>query len=1003
MRITSAGTVLVGKTAEGTATDGIELNRQDVIVATRNGDSPLILNRRTSDGDIAVFRKDNTVVGSIGVYNSANYIQSGSAGSYTGLYFNTNKIEPVGDASGDIRADATVDLGSTANRFKDFYLSGTAYIAGTTGRGLVLSNATESYTNNVAVLNAQHSQGILQFKTASTERMRITKDGNVGIGTSAPTNSYGQQLHIHSAGASGGSLHLTDSHSGATGTDGFELISYSHLAYVWQRENSDLIFGTNQTERARITSTGNVGIGTASPSRKLTVYDASAPYLALQNSSTGTAAGDGFQIQMAGLHGYVFNYESGDLYLGAGGATRITAKSDGNVGIGEPSPTEKLDVAGRIKSDDGLLSNHWQLYNTGTSGFLIGTNIAANGYGHIHGEIKLQQFNANTQQIINFSATVSSIAQTVHTKAATADIDVTIKMFVYSGVWYFWVPSPSTYTDISAYIHLGNGYQGGSRSSNAITALSNAGVPSSGVTNSVDIVAQKRILANTSGKVGIGTTAPAEKLEVSGGHIKITNTGNTNLYINANNAGSDATIYFEEEDSVKAMIQHDASNDSMLFTDGALTNTMTLKSGNVGIGTSSPAYKLDVDGAIRTGAGLVAGKVYPYQKSITRALNDPTRWYKIYSIAQASSRIVGLKIQATGDNSNFIGEFTVNLAGYSFKHSIKLENYTYYNGTQLLDIATKIASDNVTLEIYVQVDPLTAYAGSLIVSCTDDNVITPTIVSEPSGVNTRLHSRHFPATTARNTSAMTSSLNLANGAGLNFFRSDDTRSGSLFHNNSGTVLRTNSNGDNLYLQANGTGNVYLQPTQNGYATVINEDGNDVDFRVESNNDTHALFVDAANDRVIVGASASTAGTDFVSFDARPGDTGQLIQCGRDDTSTKNHVIFANPNGVIGSIQTAGSATSYNTSSDQRLKENIADADDAGSKIDAVQVRKFDWKVDGSHQDYGMIAQELIEVAPEAVSAPADPDEMMGVDYSKLVPMLIKEIQQLRQRVAQLEP
>jgi len=91
-----------------------------------------------------------------------------------------------------------------------------------------------------------------------------------------------------------------------------------------------------------------------------------------------------------------------------------------------------------------------------------------------------------------------------------------------------------------------------------------------------------------------------------------------------------------------------------------------------------------------------------------------------------------------------------------------------------------------------------------------------------------------------------------------------------------------------------------------------------------------------------------------------------------------------------------------TPSDQRLKENIADADDAGSKVDAIQVRKFDWKADGSHQDYGMIAQELQTVAPEAVSGDADSEDMMGVDYSKLVPMLIKEIQSLRNRVAQLE-
>jgi hypothetical protein len=93
---------------------------------------------------------------------------------------------------------------------------------------------------------------------------------------------------------------------------------------------------------------------------------------------------------------------------------------------------------------------------------------------------------------------------------------------------------------------------------------------------------------------------------------------------------------------------------------------------------------------------------------------------------------------------------------------------------------------------------------------------------------------------------------------------------------------------------------------------------------------------------------------------------------------------------------------YNTSSDQRLKENIADANDAGDKIDAIKVRQYDWKADGSHQDYGMIAQELQTVAPEAVSGDADSEEMMGVDYSKLVPMLVKEIQSLRTRITALE-
>ena len=121
-----------------------------------------------------------------------------------------------------------------------------------------------------------------------------------------------------------------------------------------------------------------------------------------------------------------------------------------------------------------------------------------------------------------------------------------------------------------------------------------------------------------------------------------------------------------------------------------------------------------------------------------------------------------------------------------------------------------------------------------------------------------------------------------------------------------------------------------------------------------------------------------------------------------DAGSKQAVRFTNGTTAVGSINVTASATTYNTSSDQRLKDNIVDAPSASDDIDAIQVRSFDWKADGSHQKYGMVAQELNTVAPEAVSAPEDPEEMMGVDYSKLVPMLVKEIQSLRNRVAQLE-
>ena len=104
--------------------------------------------------------------------------------------------------------------------------------------------------------------------------------------------------------------------------------------------------------------------------------------------------------------------------------------------------------------------------------------------------------------------------------------------------------------------------------------------------------------------------------------------------------------------------------------------------------------------------------------------------------------------------------------------------------------------------------------------------------------------------------------------------------------------------------------------------------------------------------------------------------------------------------LVGSISCTTSATAYNTSSDQRLKENIVDA--PAGNIDAIRVRSFDWKADGTHQTYGMVAQELVDVAPEAVTQGETEDDMWAVDYSKLVPMMIKEIQDLKAEVAALK-
>lgn len=136
----------------------------------------------------------------------------------------------------------------------------------------------------------------------------------------------------------------------------------------------------------------------------------------------------------------------------------------------------------------------------------------------------------------------------------------------------------------------------------------------------------------------------------------------------------------------------------------------------------------------------------------------------------------------------------------------------------------------------------------------------------------------------------------------------------------------------------------------------------------------------------------------------PGSIGGLIFVPDADVGTAIEFTNAGGAGVVGSISHTSTTTSYNTSSDRRLKTNIRDFTGSAAIIESIRVCQYDWKT-GEKDTVGFVAQELYEVYPAAVTKGDDGEDVTkpwAVDYSKLVPVLVSEIQALRARVAVLE-
>ena len=129
------------------------------------------------------------------------------------------------------------------------------------------------------------------------------------------------------------------------------------------------------------------------------------------------------------------------------------------------------------------------------------------------------------------------------------------------------------------------------------------------------------------------------------------------------------------------------------------------------------------------------------------------------------------------------------------------------------------------------------------------------------------------------------------------------------------------------------------------------------------------------------------------------------------TGTDGTLINLRKNGAdVGSISAIPTGVQYNTTSDRRLKDNIKTITDGRDKLMAMNPVTHTWvadpKVDAVH---GFIAQEMMDILPEAVAGDPEGKEMMSMDYGRITPVIVAalqdaltEIQKLKIRINQLE-
>lgn len=495
-----------------------------------------------------------------------------------------------------------------------------------TSKGLLIPRVALTATNAASPITLPAtSMLVYNTATAGLSPNNVTPGYYYNAGSPAAPN----WLRIYAGSTAGAEWKLLGNGGTTAGTN-----------FLGTTDAVDLVFKTNNTEQARILSSGNVGIGTSSPGDKLEVFPTGGKSILLGGGATTGSelkfTNSGvvhFSIYNSGDNNLTFANTSSIYQTNTAGTALMSITGSGNVGIGTASPAYRLDLA------------------NGTFGF-GNSNVRTESRDNagLQGDAGAQSGFFETASPTNYPAGASSWWHLIDVRHSnnTNNFALQIAGSFFDQNLYFRKTNNSASTPWSQILTT-SGNLAWMTTGNAGTVASTNFI---GTTDAIDFVVRtnntEKMRVLSGGNVGIGTSTPATLFQVAGGHyttqMRLTlpaaangaATGESNLHfwvsepcitwegagigVNVNNAYSGGSgcsggtpmpritsglgqAFIRFETNGGNMRFYTVDNSTALAGIGTRERMSILSNGYVGVGTAAPVYKFQTDGDIYANGG----------------------------------------------------------------------------------------------------------------------------------------------------------------------------------------------------------------------------------------------------------------------------------------------------------------------------------------------------------------------------------------------------------------